>query len=74
MIYSVQIVESRVVETPDGESGSPSHILEHRFSTIPQAEDAGNSEIKRLRDAGTRAYYNVLDQDGRPVGPTGPFL
>jgi hypothetical protein len=72
MIYSVQIVESRVVETADGESGSPAYFLERRFSTIPLAEEAGGQEVKRRRSEGNRAHYNIFDQEGRPCGPNGP--
>jgi hypothetical protein len=71
MIYSVQIVESRVVETADGESGSPAYFLEGRFSTIPLAEDAGGLEVKRRQGEGIRAHYNIFDSEGCPCGPNG---
>jgi hypothetical protein len=69
MIYSVQVVEMRVVETAD-ESGMPNYFLEERYSTIPQADKAGATEAARREQEGVRVYYNILDQDGRPVGLT----
>jgi hypothetical protein len=72
MIYSVQIVETRVVEIADGENAFPAYTLGGRFATIPLAEEAGNAVTKRLRDAGRQAFYHVLDPDGLPVGSTGP--
>jgi hypothetical protein len=72
MIYSVQIVETRVVETADGETGSPAYLLEGCFSTIPLAEEVGRLEVKRRQSEGMRTYYNVFDPEGRPCGPNGP--
>jgi hypothetical protein len=72
MIYSVQIVENRVIETEGGESGMPAYLLERRFSTVPQAEEAGHSEAQRLRKDGVSCHYNILDASGGPVGPNGP--
>jgi hypothetical protein len=60
--YRVQIVEG----------GTASYELATRFATIELAEDAGYVEVTRLRDDGRRAFYNILDQDGRPIGPSGP--
>jgi hypothetical protein len=70
MIYSVEVVEMRVIETANGESGMPAYFLEERYSTIPQADKAGATEAARRKQEGVRVYYNILDQDGRPVGLT----
>jgi hypothetical protein len=72
MIYSVQIVESRVVETEDGESGLPAYVLAGRFSTIRLAEEAGGLEVKRRESEGMRVHYNIFDLEGHPCGPNGP--
>jgi hypothetical protein len=62
MAYRVQIVEG----------GTPSYELPRRFATIALAEEAGHIEVTRLRDDGVKAFYNILDQDGAPIGPIGP--
>lgn len=59
------------VETTDGETGMPAHLLEARYSTIQQAEIAGATEAARFAKNGRRVFYNILDENGRPVGPNG---
>jgi hypothetical protein len=66
MTYRVQIADS------NGGGFVPSYELSGRFATIPLAEEAGLTEVMRLWVEGKRAFYNVLDEDGRPVGPSGP--
>jgi hypothetical protein len=66
MTYTVQIADS------NGGGSVPWYEMPGRFATIPLAEEAGMAEVARLRSEGKRAFYNVLDQDGRPIGPTGP--
>jgi hypothetical protein len=66
------MIENRVVETEGGESGLLSYPLDKRFSTIPQAEEAGLAEFKRRQSEGVRVSWNILDLDGRPCGPNGP--
>ena len=62
-----------MVEVAGGDDDAlPAYTLGGHFSTIPLAEEAGNAVTRRLRDAGRQAFYHVLDQDGLPVGPTGP--
>jgi len=62
MTYRVQIVEG----------GTAPYELPRRFATIELAEDAGYVEVTRLHSEARRAFYNILDQDGAPVGPIGP--
>jgi hypothetical protein len=62
MTYRVQIVEG----------GNAPYELPLRFATIRLAEETANAEIARLRHQGKKAFYNILDQDGRPIGPPGP--
>jgi hypothetical protein len=69
MAYTVQIVETRVLGE---DSGSHSVTLPGRYPTIELAEEAGHAEVTRLRGEGKRTFYNILDQDGQPIGPTGP--
>jgi hypothetical protein len=72
MVYSVQIVETQMVEVAANDDAIPAYILGGRFSTIPLAEEAGNAVTKRLGDAGRQAFYHVPDEDGLQVGPAGP--
>jgi hypothetical protein len=65
MTYSVQIIENRVVETPDGDV-SPNYFLPDTFATYVLADEAGQDETARLHQEGKRVHYAILD--GRPVG------
>lgn len=69
--YLVEIVEQRVVQTADGESGMPTYPLLRHFSAIARAEEAGRAEIEKLRRIGRSAFYRISDLKGRPVGPSG---
>jgi hypothetical protein len=66
MTYTVQIADS------NGGGSVPSYEMPGRFATIDAAEEAGLAEVARLRGEGNRAFYKILDQDGQPIGPTGP--
>jgi hypothetical protein len=74
MPYVVQIAENRLIEDDDGETGLAAYRLGRILSTILLAEEAGHAEVKTLRARGVSAFYNVLDDQGRPVGPNGPVL
>jgi hypothetical protein len=69
MTYRVQIVERRPA---DGVGAIPLHHLPYWFATIDAAQEAGQMEVARLRGQGRKALYNILDQDGIPVGQMGP--
>jgi hypothetical protein len=66
MAYLVQIVESPANKTSDADVRT--YPLVARFSSIQEAEAAGQREIGRLAKAGMKASYKILDSDGRAVG------
>lgn len=72
MTYIVQIVESPAVKTSGADGRSSTYPLVARFSTILEADAAGQREIARLANAGIQAVYKIVDSEGRPVGPQAP--
>jgi hypothetical protein len=69
MTYLVQIVESPAAKTPDADARPSTYPLVARFSTVQEAEAAGQREIARLASAGVAAAFKIVDLEGRPVGP-----
>ena len=69
MTYIVQIAESLAAETSVGAGKTPTYPLIARFTTILEAEVAGEAEIRRLASAGIKASFTVLDSNGRAVDP-----